>query len=145
MNWTAFTPLSALAGGAIIGLAVSFFLLLTGRVAGISGIVGGLFSPKPGDFAWRLAFVVGLLGVGLIAAVAFPEQVTASQTRSPLAMLAAGVVVGYGTRLGNGCTSGHGVCGISRLSVRSLVATATFMATGILTVTIIHFAFGGSL
>lgn len=145
MNWTAFTPLSALAGGAIIGLAVSFFLLLTGRVAGISGIVGGLFSPKPGDFAWRVAFTVGLLGVGVVAAVMFPEQVAASQTRTPLAMIAAGVIVGYGTRLGNGCTSGHGVCGISRLSVRSLVATATFMATGIITVTIIHFVFGGSL
>ena len=145
MNWTAFTPFSALAGGAIIGLAVSFFLLLTGRVAGISGIVGGLFSPKPGDFAWRVAFTVGLLVVGVVAALMFPEQVTSSSSRSPLAMLAAGVIVGYGTRLGNGCTSGHGVCGISRFSVRSLVATATFMTTGILTVTIIHFVFGGSL
>ncbi len=145
MNWQAFTPFSALAGGAIIGLAVSFFLLLTGRVAGISGIVGGLLSPKPGDFAWRVAFTIGLLGVGLVAADLVPEQVTASQTRSPLAMLAAGAIVGYGTRLGNGCTSGHGVCGISRLSVRSLVATVTFMTTGILTVTMIHFAFGGSL
>ena len=145
MNWTAFTPFSALAGGAIIGLAVSFFLLLTGRVAGISGIVGGLFLPKPGDFAWRVAFTVGLLAVGVVAALMFPEQVTVSSTRSPLAMLAAGAIVGYGTRLGNGCTSGHGVCGISRFSLRSLVATATFMTTGILTVTIIHFVFGGSL
>lgn len=145
MNWTAFTPISALVGGGIIGLAVSFFLLLSGRVAGISGIVGGLFAPKPGDFAWRLAFTIGLLGVGVVAALAFPEQVTASSTRSPLAMLAAGVIVGYGTRLGNGCTSGHGVCGIPRFSVRSLVATATFMTTGILTVSIIHFVLGGSL
>jgi uncharacterized membrane protein YedE/YeeE len=145
VNWTAFTPTAALVGGALIGLAVSLFFVLTGRVAGISGIVGGLLSPKPGDFAWRLAFVAGLLVVGVVAAVVAPEMVTASATRGPVAMAIAGVVVGYGTRLGNGCTSGHGVCGISRLSIRSLVATGTFMATGILTVTIVRLAFGGAL
>jgi uncharacterized membrane protein YedE/YeeE len=145
VNWTAFTPISALTGGAIIGLAVSLYLLLTGRVAGISGIVGGLVKPKPGDFAWRLAFVGGLLLVGVIAAIATPEMVTSSSSRGPVAMAIAGVVVGYGTRLGNGCTSGHGVCGISRLSPRSLVATGTFMATGIITVTIVRIAFGGAL
>jgi uncharacterized membrane protein YedE/YeeE len=145
MNWQAFTPWQALAGGLLIGLSVSVFLWLTGRVAGISGIVGGLFSPKPGDFAWRLAFVAGLLVVGVVAALVVPERIAPSASRSPFAMLMAGVVVGFGTRLGNGCTSGHGVCGLSRLSFRSLVATATFMTTGILTATLIDHFLGGSL
>ena len=145
MDYAAFTPITALAGGALIGLAVSLFLLLSGRVAGISGVIAGLLSPKPGDVAWRVAFIAGLLFVGAVAALAAPELVTASSARGPVAMAVAGLIVGYGTRLGNGCTSGHGVCGISRLSVRSMVATATFISTGIITVTIIRVAFGGSL
>lgn len=135
MNWTAFTPLSALLGGAVIGLAVSVFLLASGRVAGISGILGGVLSPKPGDIAWRLAFLAGLLIVGVVAAVVDPTALAVSSSRGPLAMLAAGLVVGYGTRLGNGCTSGHAVCGLSRFSVRSLAATTTFMFTGMVTAT----------
>ena len=145
MAWQTFTPLSALAGGAIIGLAVSFLLLMTGRIAGISGIVGGLLSPTPGDVAWRVAFVVGLAIVGVAASFTAPELVAASSTRGPLAMLVAGLVVGFGTRLGNGCTSGHGVCGLSRGSIRSLVATVTFMTTGIVTVTAVRIFAGGSL
>lgn len=138
VNWTAFTPTSALAGGAVIGLAVSLFLLATGRVAGISGIVGGALSPRPGDFAWRVAFLAGLLVVGVVVSIVAPTAVSLSATRGPVAMLVAGVVVGYGTRLGNGCTSGHGVCGLSRFSVRSLAATVTFMCTGMLTVTAVR-------
>lgn len=142
MNWTAFTPVPALAGGALIGVAVSLFLLATGRVAGISGVVGGVLSPKPGDLAWRVAFLAGLLAVGLVAAMLEPSTLAPSASRGPLAMVVAGLVVGYGTRLGNGCTSGHGVCGLSRFSVRSLVATLTFMFTGMVTVTLIR-VFGG--
>jgi uncharacterized protein len=145
MDWQAFTPWSALIGGALIGLAVSFFLFASGRIAGISGIAGGLFTPRPGDFGWRLAFVGGLLLTGLVAAALFPATVTASPARSGVAMVVAGLVVGYSTRLGNGCTSGHGVCGLSRFSVRSLVATLTFMATGIGTATLIRVFFGGAL
>ncbi len=145
MDLDAFTPVSALVGGVLIGLAVSLFLLASGRVAGISGIVGGLLSPVPGDVSWRVAFIAGLLIVGAIAAWVAPEALAPSSSRGPVAMLVAGIMTGFGTRLGNGCTSGHGVCGLSRLSVRSLVATVTFMATGIATVTIIRLVFGGAL
>lgn len=138
MNWTAFTPLPALFGGALIGVAVSMFLLATGRVAGISGIVGGVLSPKPGDLAWRVAFILGLLAVGLVTSWVSPTMLAASTSRGPVAMVVAGLVVGYGTRLGNGCTSGHGVCGLSRFSVRSLAATVTFMFTGMVTVTLMR-------
>jgi uncharacterized membrane protein YedE/YeeE len=129
-----FTPWSALAGGALIGSAVSLFLLGTGRIAGISGVLGGLLEPKPGDLAWRLVFLAGLLVSGAVAAVWFGDRLAFGITRPGWAMVAAGLLVGFGTRLGNGCTSGHGVCGLSRLSVRSLAATLTFMATGALTV-----------
>lgn len=138
MNWTAFTPVPALAGGALIGVAVSIFLLATGRVAGISGVVGGVLSPKPGDFAWRVAFLAGLVFVGFVASALAPSMLAPSASRGPGAMIVAGLIVGYGTRLGNGCTSGHGVCGLSRFSVRSLVATLTFMFTGMVTVTVMR-------
>ncbi len=142
MNWSAFTPLTALAGGALIGLAASIFLLATGRVAGISGIVFGLLTPRPGDLAWRVAFVVGLVAAGVVAVAIAPQTVATASGRGPVAMLVAGVIVGYGTRLGNGCTSGHGVCGLSRFSGRSLAATLTFMTTGIATVTAVDALFG---
>ena len=144
MNWTAFTPLPALAGGALIGVAVSIFLLATGRVAGISGIVGGVLSPKPGDLAWRVAFLVGLLGVGVVASLLAPSMLAPSTSRGPVAMIVAGLVVRYGTRLCNGCTSGHGVCGLSRFSVRSLAATLTFMFTGMVTVTLMRLLGGAA-
>lgn len=131
MNWDSFTPWSALAGGALIGVAASVLLALSGRVAGISGVVGGLLVPKPGEISWRVAFVLGLAIGGFAMLALRPDLVAASPRALPLVAVA-GSLVGVGTRLGNGCTSGHGVCGLSRLSIRSLVATLTFMGTGIL-------------
>ncbi|MEN9799034.1 MAG: hypothetical protein RL653_2730 [Pseudomonadota bacterium] len=123
--------LLALAGGAVIGLAATFLLYFNGRVAGVSGIAGGLVGGAEGR-PWRLAFVGGLLLGGLLLRFAWPEKAVfgALPARSPALLVVAGLLVGYGTRLANGCTSGHGVCGLSRGSVRSLAATLTFMATG---------------
>lgn len=131
--WDAFTPASALVGGAIIGVAAALFVGLNGRIAGISGIVGGLLRPQAGDLSWRIVFVAGLvaapLAYGLFAAL--PEvRIDAGYAL----LIAAGLIVGVGTRYGAGCTSGHGVCGISRLSPRSIVATLAFMGTGFVTV-----------
>jgi uncharacterized protein len=123
-----------LVGGILIGVAAGLFLVLNGRVAGISGILGGLLRPAAGEVGWRVAFLAGMVagGVGLLLlhAGAFPE----AADRSHAVLVVAGLLVGFGTRLGSGCTSGHGVCGISRLSVRSLAATVTFIATGAATV-----------
>ncbi len=127
-DWT-----RALAGGALIGLSASLMLAFNGRVTGISGIVGGLVHPTPGDMAWRAVFVAGLLAGGVVAALAMPGALGGAGVPVATAALA-GLLVGVGTRLGNGCTSGHGVCGISRLSPRSLAATLTFIGTGALTV-----------
>jgi hypothetical protein len=127
------TPGSALAGGLLIGVAASLLLLLNGRVAGISGMLGGLLVPRRGDIAWRGLFVLGLVAAGALATVVAPGSITAAP-RSIVLVAAAGFLVGVGTRLGSGCTSGHGVCGLSRLSARSLVATLTFIAAGIATV-----------
>ncbi len=129
-----FTPWSALAGGALIGLAASVLLALNGRVAGISGILGGLLVPVRGDVAWRALFLAGLGAGALLVLILAPSSFGASP-RGLGTLAVAGALVGAGTRLGNGCTSGHGVCGLSRLSVRSLVATLTFIATGAATVT----------
>jgi uncharacterized membrane protein YedE/YeeE len=131
--WNAFSPWSAFAGGVLIGVAAAMFVLLNGRIAGISGVVGGLLKPVDGDVAWRAAFVLGLLAAPLVylAFAAWPHlQIDAS----PGALVAAGLLVGIGTRYGGGCTSGHGVCGVARLSPRSLVATLVFMAAGFVTV-----------
>jgi uncharacterized protein len=122
----------ALLGGAMIGGAAALLFLTHGRIAGISGILGAVLPPRPEPAGWRLAFLGGLLAAGVVAAVIAPQAVGAT-ARSPLALIAAGLLVGYGTSWGSGCTSGHGVCGLSRLSPRSLVAVATFMATGALT------------
>lgn len=125
-----FTPWSALAGGALIGLAASLLLIANGRVAGVSGIVAGLLTPRKGEVGWRAAFVAGLVGAGLVAALVWPSGIDVSPR--PLGYVAlAGVLVGVGTRMGSGCTSGHGVCGLARFSVRSLAATLVFMAAGI--------------
>jgi uncharacterized membrane protein YedE/YeeE len=133
IDWNAFTPWSSLAGGVLIGIAAAMFALLNGRIAGISGVLGGLLKPVRGDMAWRVAFVLGLLSAPvvylLIAEVPRP-QIDASYA----ALVVAGLLVGVGTRYGSGCTSGHGVCGLSRLSPRSLAATAAFMGAGFLTV-----------
>ena len=140
IDWNAFAPWPALAGGLLIGIAVAMFVLLNGRIAGISGIVGGLLRPARGDVAWRLAFVLGLLAAPL-AYAAFAAVPAVRVDAGDAAVLVAGLAVGVGVRLGSGCTSGHGVCGISRLSPRSLAATATFMGAGFLTVYLLRHLF----
>jgi uncharacterized membrane protein YedE/YeeE len=138
------TILSPLAGGALIGLASVILFLFNGRIAGISGIFGGLVVPKPGEIAWRAWFVAGLLAGGAALLVALPSAFPSAGVRSLPAIAIAGFLVGYGTRLGNGCTSGHGVCGLSRFSTRSLVATLTFMATAVATTFLVNHVFGGA-
>jgi uncharacterized membrane protein YedE/YeeE len=135
--WTNFTPWTGLAGGLLIGLAVGAFVLLNGRIAGISGILGGLLPPAKGDIAWRIAFLAGLVGAPLVYALfaALPEVRIAAGDG---ALVAAGLLVGIGTRYGSGCTSGHGVCGLSRMSPRSLVATVAFMLAGFATVFVLR-------
>jgi uncharacterized membrane protein YedE/YeeE len=131
IDWTHFTPWSSLAGGVLIGLAAAMLVLLNGRIAGISGIVGGLVAARRGDTAWRVAFVLGLFAAPLVMLLyATPPRIDAGAGT----LVVAGLLVGLGTSYGSGCTSGHGVCGISRLSPRSLVATAAFMAAGVATV-----------
>jgi len=138
------TLVPALIGGALIGVSASMMLLLNGRIAGISGIAGGLLQRAP-DRSPRLAFIGGLLAGGLVLAAVSPHVFTMSITRSPAALIVAGLLVGVGTRIGNGCTSGHGVCGISRLSPRSMAATATFMFTGMVAAAIVTQLFGGAI
>ena len=138
-----FTPLASLIGGAMIGLAASLLLLGDGRIAGISGIVAGLLNPVAGDTAWRVLFVAGLLIGGLGLRVVDPALLRMDLDRSAGALVAGGLLVGFGTALGNGCTSGHGVCGLSRGSPRSFVATLTFIATGLLVATLVGQALGG--
>lgn len=141
IDWNAFTPWPALMGGALIGIAAALFVLLNGRIAGISGILGGLFKPTRGDMAWRIAF-----GAGIVAAPALylliapwpPLRIDADWG----ALVVAGLLVGVGTRYGSGCTSGHGVCGLSRLSWRSLVAMLAFMGAGFATVFVLRHVFG---
>jgi uncharacterized membrane protein YedE/YeeE len=140
-----FTPVASALGGVMIGLSASMMLLLQGRIAGISGIVGGLLQPVEGDVAWRAAFLAGLLAGGAVLAGLAPEMVVAPQTRSLGTVAVAGLIVGFGVRMGNGCTSGHGVCGLSRLSPRSAVATGTFMATGVMTAVAVRLLAGGTL
>ncbi len=137
VDWNAFTPWSALVGGMIIGLSAAMLVLLNGRVAGISGVLGGLLRPKSGDFGWRLAFVLGLVGAPLLY-LAFSALPGTRIDAGYGALIAAGLLVGVGTRYGGGCTSGHGVCGLSRLSPRSLVATLAFMAAGFVTVLVLR-------
>ena len=141
IDWSHFTPWSALAGGMTIGIAVTLFALLNGRIAGISGIVGGLFRLQTGDMGWRIAFVAGLVAAPLVWQLF--HSLPALQIDTGYGMLAlAGLVVGIGTRYGSGCTSGHGVCGMSRLSPRSIVATLAFMGTGFVTVYLMRHVFG---
>ncbi len=138
-----FAPIPALIGGALIGLSASLLLLTHGRVAGVSGLYGGILRRGSADRALRVAFIAGLLLAGLLVRVLFPSAFESSGTAALLTTLVAGLLVGIGTQLGNGCTSGHGVCGISRLSLRSLVATGTFMATGIAAVFVVRHVIGG--
>ena len=137
IDWNHFTPLSALSGGVLIGLAAAMFVLFNGRIAGISGIIGGLFRPKAGDLAWRVAFLAGILAAPWLFQVVGPLPAVEVEAGSGMLILA-GLLVGVGTRYGAGCTSGHGVCGLSRLSPRSLVATVSFMLAGFATVFVIR-------
>lgn len=138
--WNAFTPWSALIGGTMIGLAAALFVLLNGRVAGISGVLGGLLRPRQGDIGWRLAFALGLVGAPLVY-LAFAAWPVVRIDAGYGALVAAGLLVGVGTRYGGGCTSGHGVCGLSRLSPRSLIATLSFMAAGFVAVFVLRHVF----
>lgn len=133
IDWTNFTPWSSLAGGVLIGLATAMFLLLNGRIAGISGILGGLLRPIKGDIGWRVAFVAGLIFSPVPYSVVASLPAVQIDTNAA-SLIMAGLLVGIGTRYGSGCTSGHGVCGLSRLSPRSMVATAMFMLAGFVTV-----------
>ena len=139
--WSTFTPWTALFGGVLIGLAAASFLLLNGRIAGISGILGGLLSPMRGDIAWRLAFLAGLAGAPALWLLVSELPAIEIQAGYP-ALVLAGLLVGIGTRYGSGCTSGHGVCGLSRLSPRSLVATLSFMGAGFATVFVVRHLIG---
>jgi uncharacterized membrane protein YedE/YeeE len=132
IDWAHFTPWASLSGGVLLGVASALFILVNGRVLGISGILGGLLPPKAGDASWRLAFLLGMLAAPLVYGVLAPAGfVQAPRIDAGLgAIVAAGLLVGLGTRYGSGCTSGHGVCGLSRLSPRSLVATGAFMGAG---------------
>ena len=133
IDWTHFTPWASLAGGILLGLASALFILVNGRILGISGILGGLLRPVKGDMGWRLAFLAGMLAAPLLYfAVAGPTP--ARIDAGWAALVIAGLMVGVGTRYGSGCTSGHGVCGLSRLSPRALVATLAFMGAGFVTV-----------
>ena len=140
IDWNAFTLWSSLAGGALIGLATAIFVLFNGRIAGISGVLAGLLKPTRGDVAWRAAFVVGLLAAPLIY-VLMVDAPTLQIDAGFGAIAVAGLLVGIGTRYGSGCTSGHGVCGLSRLSPRSLAATLAFMGAGFVTVFVIRHLF----
>ncbi len=143
IDWTHFTPWTSLAGGILLGIASAMMVLLSGRILGISGILGGLLAPRTGDMGWRLAFLLGMGASPMVFAALMPPEllpVVRIDASEPLIALA-GVLVGLGTRYGSGCTSGHGVCGLSRLSPRSLVATLGFMAAGFATVYLLRHAF----
>jgi uncharacterized protein len=132
IDWANFTPWASLSGGILLGAASAFFILVNGRVLGISGILGGLLPPKVGDAGWRIAFLLGMLAAPLVYGLLAPAGFVKAPTIDAgfATIVAAGLLVGLGTRYGSGCTSGHGVCGLSRLSPRSLVATLAFMGAG---------------
>ena len=144
IDWAHFTPWASLGGGLLIGLAAALFVLLNSRIAGISGIVGGLLhKPARGDIAWRLAFAGGLIAAPLLYGMVVPLPPVSLDTATPW-LIVAGLLVGFGSRLGSGCTSGHGVCGLSRLSPRSLVATGLFMAAGFAVVFVVRHLLGAT-
>ncbi|MEY3674611.1 MAG: hypothetical protein RJB47_1319 [Pseudomonadota bacterium] len=140
IDWTHFTPWASLTGGVILGLASAIFILINGRVLGISGILGGLMPPKVGDTSWRIAFMLGLFAAPTVFHAVVPTQfITAPRIDATDVMVViAGLLVGIGTRYASGCTSGHGVCGLSRLSPRSLLATASFMSAGFVMVFVLR-------
>lgn len=144
IDWTHFTPWASLSGGILIGVSAALFVLINGRILGISGIVGGLLNPKSGDVAWRFVFLLGMACAPWLFLKFAPADLVQVPTidADNLTILAAGLLVGIGTRYGSGCTSGHGVCGLSRLSPRSLVATLSFMAAGFAMVFIVRHLLG---
>jgi uncharacterized membrane protein YedE/YeeE len=143
IDWTHFTPWASLAGGVLLGMASALFILANGRILGISGILGGLLAPKRGNAGWRVTFLLGMLAAPAALALFAPAGLIGAPRidAGHVAIVIAGLLVGYGTRLGSGCTSGHGICGLSLLSPRSLVATATFMATGFAVVFVMRHLF----
>jgi uncharacterized membrane protein YedE/YeeE len=138
-----FTPYSATVGGLLIGVSASWLLLAAGRIAGISGILGGLLAPAGDDKLWRALFVCGLIGGCWLVRLASGDAIAVTITASTKELVLAGLLVGFGTRAGSGCTSGHGVCGMARLSPRSIAATLSFMASGALTVFVTRHLLGG--
>jgi len=143
IDWAHFTPWASLGGGVLLGIASAMMVLLSGRILGISGILGGLLAPRTGDMGWRLAFLLGMGAAPLVFVALMPPELLPEvriDASEPVIALA-GVLVGLGTRYGSGCTSGHGVCGLSRLSPRSLVATLCSMAAGFATVYLLRHAF----
>lgn len=143
VDWLHFTPWRSLAGGALIGLAAAILVVANGRIAGISGILGGLLRPARNDWAWRVAFVAGLLAAPAVYALVAPLPVPRIEAGTTVLVIA-GLLVGFGTRLGSGCTSGHGVCGLARMSPRSLAATVGFMAAGFATVFLVRHVLGAA-
>ena len=142
IDWFSFTPVPSLLGGIILGVAAALYVLLHGRILGISGIVAGLLHPKLTDTAWRLSLVLGLICAPFLAALFFGIVPVVEIDSSWLAIVLAGLLVGFGAQYGSGCTSGHGICGLSRLSPRSLVATLTFMGAGFVIVFVIRHLIG---
>lgn len=142
IDWLAFTPGPALLGGVILGIAAALYVLLHGRILGISGIVSGLISPAAGDWNWRLSLLLGILSAPFWALFLFGLHTNSVIDANYLAIVLAGLLVGFGAQYGSGCTSGHGICGLSRLSPRSLVATISFMLAGFVTVYIIRHILG---
>ena len=143
IDWNHFTPWLSLSGGLLLGVSAAMFILVNGRVLGISGIVGGLLVPKKGDAGWRIAFLLGMAAAPLIFRMLMPPDMVQAPRMDAgyLSVVVAGLLVGLGTRYGSGCTSGHGVCGLSRMSPRSLMATMTFMAFGFFTVFVVRHLF----
>lgn len=143
IDWLSFTPIPSLLGGMILGIAAALYVLLHGRILGISGIIAGLIHPREGDRAWRIALVLGLITAPLLAALFLEIRPIVEVNADWLAIVLAGLLVGFGTQYGSGCTSGHGICGLSRLSPRSLVATLAFMGAGFVTVFVLRHWIGG--
>ena len=143
IDWFSFTPIPALLGGMILGSAAALYVFLHGRILGISGIVSGLIHPQQGDRSWRIVLILGLLTAPLLAALFFGIRPIVQVDADWIAVALAGLLVGFGSQYGSGCTSGHGICGLSRLSPRSLVATLSFMGAGFLTVYVLRHLIGG--
>ena len=142
IDWLAFTPGPAFLGGILLGVAAALYVILHGRILGISGIVSGLLSLKEGDINWRLSLVLGLLSAPLLSSLFFGLHTAPVIDADWITVIIAGVLVGFGANYGSGCTSGHGVCGLSRLSPRSVVATVSFMSAGFLIVFLIRHVLG---